>query len=253
MLVIAHRGANKEAFENSWTAFEKAVEAGSQRIELDVQITADGHLAILHDDSLRHCTGHHGHISKMTRASLEKLTLRNSEPIPFLDEFLKRFLHRVEVNIEIKPDSMEVSEKVMEELSSYDYRERVIISSFRADPLIYLADNHPEVKIACLWGDYVKWRQASYFAPLNFMQRCRTKIFHPWTRYLNAKVMDQAKARGWIVYPYVGMKEEDKNREDLWIYLASLGIDGLCTNYPREFARWVQENCGHEKQRHPKT
>lgn len=247
MLVIAHRGANKEAFENSWTAFEKAVECNAQRIELDVQISKDGHLPILHDDFLGHSTGHHGRISHMTRAELERLTLRNGEPIPFLDDFLKRFLHRIEVNIEIKPDSVEVAQKVMAMLSPYDYAKRVIISSFRADPLIYLADYHPEVQVACLWGDYIKWRQASYFAPLNFMQRCRTKIFHPWAGFLNADLMDQAKARGWIVYPYTGMKEEDKNREDLWVYLMSLGIDGLCTNYPREFAKWVQENCGNEE------
>lgn len=247
MLVIAHRGANKEAFENSWSAFEKAIEGGAHRIELDVQVTKDGHLPIVHDDSLLHSTGQHGRISDMTRSELEKLKLQNGEPIPFLDEFLSRFLSRVEVNIEIKPDSIDVARKVMTTLSHHHYADRVIISSFRADPLIYLADAHPEVKVACLWGDYIKWRQASYFAPLNFMQRCRTKIFHPWTGYLNAEVMEQAKSRGWIVYPWVGMKGEDKDREDLWVYLTSLGIDGLCTNYPREFAKWVQENCGDEE------
>ncbi len=57
MLVIAHRGANKEALENSWTAFAKAIDAGATRIELDVQLSRDGHAVIMHDDHMLRTTG----------------------------------------------------------------------------------------------------------------------------------------------------------------------------------------------------
>lgn len=245
MLVIAHRGANKEAFENSFSAFDKAVEAGSARIELDVQVTTDGQLAIVHDDHLGHATGANRLVSRSTRAELGELKLRNGEPIPFLDEVLDRYLSKVELNVEIKPPSAWVAELVARLVKRNPDAEKVIVSSFLPEPLIHLADHHPSIKVACLWGDVFRWRDCAYFAPINFMARCRTKIFHPWTGYLTENVMDQARARGWIVYPWVGMKGEDQGKEELWSYLAALGVDGLCTNHPRELRLWLAQREKH--------
>jgi glycerophosphoryl diester phosphodiesterase len=54
------------------------------------------------------------------------------------------------------------------------------------------------------------------------------------------KVMDQARARGWQVYTWAPMVGEDRDRESWWVTLKSLGVDGHCTNYPREFRSWLE-------------
>src|SRR5688572_26145240 len=105
MLIIGHRGSPHEALENSWAAFERAVEVGCERIELDVQRTKDGHLAVVHDESLRRTAGIDREIIELDRAEIAKLKLNNGEPIPFIDEVIERLLPRIELNIEIKGDS----------------------------------------------------------------------------------------------------------------------------------------------------
>ena len=67
MLVIAHRGASQEAIENSFEAFELAVESGAKRIELDVQLTADQELIVMHDDTITRTCNRWGVVHKLTR------------------------------------------------------------------------------------------------------------------------------------------------------------------------------------------
>ena len=70
MKVVAHRGACTEALENSWEAFRKAVELGADRIELDVHLTADNHIAILHDEDLRRTAGLDKTLRQLTRKEI---------------------------------------------------------------------------------------------------------------------------------------------------------------------------------------
>lgn len=240
MLVIAHRGANKEAFENSWSAFDKAVEVGADRIELDIQLTKDNELVVIHDPSLLHGCGINKKTTDLTRQELAALRLKNDEPLPFLDQVVEKLLPKIELNIEIKPNGTLAAEHAVQIVNRYpQWADRVIFSSFLPTPLAYLADNYPAIRTACLWGDVIDWPHCAHFAPPLFMQRCHTKIFHPWSAYLTDNVMDQARARGWIVYPWVSMKGEDSQREVLWERMADLKIDGLCTNYPRELKQWT--------------
>jgi glycerophosphoryl diester phosphodiesterase len=65
-VVVAHRGASGDAPENTMEAFQLAVEAGADAIELDVHLTADGQLAVIHDDSLERTTDHTGRVADQT-------------------------------------------------------------------------------------------------------------------------------------------------------------------------------------------
>lgn len=241
MLVIAHRGANKEALENSWQAYEAAIASSSHRIELDVHLTKDGHVAINHDLDLSHTAGVHANIAHLTRAELEKIKLLNGDPIPFLDQVLQRFASKIEFNIEIKGDSTVLAEAVASHISKYGRAESTIVSSFCHEPLVHLFERHPHILRACLWGDRPRWPMFSFHSPLVMMQECRADIFHPFVEWLNEDIMDQARSRGWKVFPWVSMKGEEGDKQALWGWLHSLGIDGLCTNYPRQLAIWLSD------------
>jgi glycerophosphoryl diester phosphodiesterase len=243
MLVIGHRGSPLEALENSWAAFERAIEVGCERIELDVQRTKDGHLAVVHDESLLRTAGVDLEIADLDRSEIAKIKLNNGEPIPFIDEVVERLLPRVELNIEIKGDSAEDAELVAQLVKASGRTEKVIVSSFRRTPLEYLASEHPDLTLACLWGPEATWPYFAHYNPLVFMNLCRAKILHPWVGYVNEEVMDQAKNRGWKVYPYAGYLGPDERvgREELWAHLQACGVDGLCTNYPLEMRAWLKE------------
>lgn len=251
MKIIAHRGNNKEALENSRDAYEKAVQCGAQRIELDVQLTKDGHAVINHDDHLIHTTGQNLLCSNLTRAELANIKLTSGEAIPFLDEVVQKFLPRIELNIEIKGNNPALAAATAKVLQGSNHRKKVIISCFEPLPLQYMRDHEPDLARACLVGDdELPWPFFSHLAPINFMQMTDAKIIHPRMDMVNANFMDQAKARGWKVYTWSPMIGEDQNRENIWITLMTMGVDGHCTNYPTEMKKWLSEI--EEYQRHVK-
>jgi glycerophosphoryl diester phosphodiesterase len=241
MMVIGHRGSPHEALENSWSAFEKAIESGAQRIELDVQLTRDGELAVVHDENLLRTSGVDAEILKLNSDEIRKIPLNNGEAIPFIEEVIERILPRIELNIEIKGNTTYEAEKVAELVLNSKRQDRVIISSFRRAPLEFLAEQYPELSLACLWGPDLEWPYFAHYNPLVFMSACRSKILHPWVGYVNEEVMDQARLRGWKVFAYAGYlgPDERQGREELWSYLDACGIDGLCTNFPREMKAWL--------------
>ena len=65
-IVVAHRGASREAPENTMEAFRLGVEAGADAIELDVHLTADGQLAVIHDETLDRTTDRTGPVADRT-------------------------------------------------------------------------------------------------------------------------------------------------------------------------------------------
>lgn len=240
MKVIAHRGANREAIENSRDAYEKAIRGGASRIELDVQISRDGHAVIMHDDQLGHTVESRERISMMSRDDLARFKLKNGEPIPFLDDIVDEFADRVELNIEIKGRSTQLAEVVGQICRDHGRLDAFVISSFESEPLVHLKDRYPAIERACLWGsDNLMGGNFSRFAPPVFMMTAGARIFHPVADWIDWNLMDQARARGWKVYGWVPMAGETTGRETLWNWLATLGVDGLCTNYPREMSAWL--------------
>ena len=73
MLKIAHRGASGYALENSFAAFDKALEIGVDLIECDIRVTKDKELVLMHNKTIDHTTNGKGKISKMTLSELNKL------------------------------------------------------------------------------------------------------------------------------------------------------------------------------------
>lgn len=242
MLVIAHRGANREALENSWSAFEKAIEAGAQRLELDVQLSKDGHAVVMHDDYLGHLTSSKGLISETSRSELAKVQLNNGESLPFLDEVIEKLLPRVQLNIEIKGPRPELAEVVCELVDPHPLRENVIVSSFHVEPLTWIQEHFGSIQRACLLArDHWNWPQFASYAPLNFLSLTGARILHPEVGMVDENFMDQALSRGIKVYAWVSMKGEEQDREGLWAVLKTFGVHGLCTNYPRQLVRWLGE------------
>jgi glycerophosphoryl diester phosphodiesterase len=243
MLVIAHRGALNEAQENSWAAFEAAIEAKSDRLEMDIRLTKDKIPVIMHDDNLVRMTGHWAKVSELTMTELRKIKLTNGEPIPTLEEVVERLLPRIEINIETKDGENECPRETGAIVNHSPYKDKVIFSSFHTSHLEYFRDHHRDIRRACLWGCFeFDSRTFANVAPQVFLDRIETNIFHPMASLVSQNMMEQAKLRHWIVYPWDSVQgEENKDAEGLWTALKTYGVDGLCSNYPRQFRAWLEE------------
>ncbi len=245
MIVVAHRGANREAQENSFAAFERAIEVGAQRIELDVVISKDGHGVIVHENSLLRVTGVDKKVSDLTRNDIQKIKLTCGEPVPFLDEVLDRLLPRIDLNVELKSRDNESIRNSVDMMLNHSLRDKIIVSSFYASPLMWISQRKPSLKLACLWGcfDYLDIPNSwANLPPQVMMERCEAQIFHPYGPRVDEHLMDVARHYGWTVVPWYGVHDaEEQCPEREWENLVSLGVDGLCTNFPRELVTWLEE------------
>jgi glycerophosphoryl diester phosphodiesterase len=236
MIVIAHRGANREAEENTMEAFQAALEAKAQRIELDVHLSLDRKLVIYHDFRWR--LGRK--FVPIANCRHEDLRLASGEFVPRLEEVLASFGRHIEFNVEIKPETPTTATAVIKCLKGRRGLQRIILSSFSGRCLETLQQVGPSFERACLLDlANVKIRK-EYGTIQNFMNHCGAKILHPHMAYATVRLMELARRQNWEVCTWAPMKAERFARERSWRRLHDLGVDGHCTNYPREMVRWVQ-------------
>ncbi len=144
----AHRGLHGDGVpENSLQAFRLAVENG-YGAELDVHLSKDGRLVVMHDESLKRTVGVEKNISDCTSAELNKLRLEGTaEKIPYLEEVLPVFAGKTPLIIELKPfggNHAALSEKVCAMLQNYP-KLQFCIESFDPRVLLWLKKHRPDI------------------------------------------------------------------------------------------------------------
>ena len=126
--VIAHRGASAAWPENTLSAFEAAVRAGADMVELDVRLTADGALVVMHDADVARTTGGHGLVCELTLAEVRALH------VPTLRDALDLLQGRAGAEIEIKDEPGEpAADAVVDQLRNARF-DAAPVSSFTPAP-----------------------------------------------------------------------------------------------------------------------
>ncbi len=156
-VVIAHRGFKKKFPENTFSAFDSAIDNGALMIELDVTLTKDRKTIVIHDETLDRTTNGTGLVSDYTLKELKSLDAGSwfsdsfkNEQLPELEEIIKRYSKKTMINIEIKPEAYEDNERhdsiesqINYLIDKYNCRSSVIISSFK-DKVIERLNTMPE-------------------------------------------------------------------------------------------------------------
>lgn len=93
--VISHRGANRQAPENTLAAFRRAIELGAHYVEIDVRQTADGSLVLMHDPTVDRMTDGSGAVARLKLEELLRFRVRGDGPLPTLDEVFSQLKGRV--------------------------------------------------------------------------------------------------------------------------------------------------------------
>jgi glycerophosphoryl diester phosphodiesterase len=230
--IIAHRGASPLAPENTMAAFQLAMDQHADGIELDVMLTKDGHLAVIHDDTVDRTTDGTGRVKDMTLAELQALNAGEGEKIPSLQDVLDEFGGRLLINIELKNyaspcDPLPVA--VANMLKGKTWLDLVIISSFNPFNMPRFHRRCPGVKLGLLTvpgkANLWVWRLFRYDA------------LHPHYEDVDQDLVAAASARQRQVNVWT-VDDPDEIRR-----LAALGVDSLITNYPQA-AREALESVG---------
>lgn len=154
--VIAHRGFKAHYAENTLLSFEKAIEAGATMLELDVRMTKDEVVVILHDATLLRLGGHRLHVSEMSWNVLKTINLMDkkarhlrSGSVLTLEQLFERFGNSVYYDVEIKTSRHHLLQhkhtlcsRVIELVERFDLDPFVMATSFELDILHYLHDNN---------------------------------------------------------------------------------------------------------------
>lgn len=232
MNIIAHRGFSGVYPENTMLAFRKAIEIGADGIELDVHLSKDGQVMIIHDEALKRTTGLDGVISDYTRAELEKISAgktKNDEfgftPIPSLEEYLAFMAeHRDKItNIELKTAPVyypEIEEKTLELVRKFDLEKNIIYSSFNWLSIERMQRLGTISETGLLFSGMKLYNQAHIIKSLGI------NYFHPDFNDLTDEIVKS------YLDNKVGLNVWTVNEiEDMKVCL-SWNIDGLITNFP---------------------
>jgi glycerophosphoryl diester phosphodiesterase len=155
-MVIAHRGASSYAPENTVAAFDLALQMGVRHIELDVDLTSDGHVVVMHDDTVDRTTNGSGPVTSHTLAMLRSLDAGASfgvqfagERIPTFDEVLARYKGRLHIHTEIKGHAPSLSQQTVDLIRQHDMETQVTMTSFQGVRLEEIRAYAPE--LATCW------------------------------------------------------------------------------------------------------
>lgn len=237
--VWAHRGASGYRPENTMEAFELAIRQGADGIELDVHLSADGELIVMHDETVDRVTAEHGLIQDLTLAQLKKLKVSTlAEPkgiyrIPTLGEVLDLMrTTQMMVNIELKNSICfypGMEEKILSLVKEMQMQEQMIYSSFNHHSLLRLKELDAYVQTGILFGD-------GWVDPAGYAKKLGVDAVHPAVYHLQyPEFTQQVKQNGLKMHVWTANR-----REDIQMVKQS-GADAVITNYP-DLALEVCEN-----------
>jgi glycerophosphoryl diester phosphodiesterase len=211
--IFAHRGYSASFAENTMGAFLEAAKVGADGLELDVQLTKDGELVVIHDEKVDRTTNGNGLVKDYLFKDLRKLNANNkieiNEPIPALVEVFEWLkTNRLLCNIELKNGLIPykgMEEKVIQLIRKYDLMDRIIISSFNHYSIVYSYSLAPDIETAPLFleGIYMPWV---------YSQAIRAKGIHPKYSAMSDDVIIRTMNNGIAVRPYTVNKDVDMHR-----------------------------------------
>ncbi len=227
MRIFGHRGAPREATENTLGAFEAARRAGCDGVELDVRLCATGELVVCHDATLLRLAGASVRVRATGWDTLRRMALRGDARIPLLSQVLELWAGHGAVNIEIKTDDGDgraLARAVVETVKAQP-RTEVMVSSFDPDVLVGLRAMRPTLRRGMLVP-----RVASYpTAARGILARTAAvapHAMHPWYGDVRPAWVQHWRALGTEVNVWT-VDDLDAARE-----LASMGVSSVITNVP---------------------
>jgi len=230
--IFAHRGSSTYAPENTLAAFNLAIEQRADAIELDVKLSADGQIVVMHDASVDRTTNGSGLIKSLPLIELKSLDAGGKfnpqftgERIPTLTEVFEQVGQKIFINVELTNYSSpmdDLPEKTAHLVRKFQLESKVLFSSFNPIALIRARKILPLLPMGFLtlsgFGKITFYSHLVRFGP--------TLAIHPAVPDASKKLITAAHRRSCRVHVYTVNQPEDMRR------LFTAGADGIVTNDP---------------------
>ncbi|MCG8391559.1 MAG: glycerophosphodiester phosphodiesterase [Pseudomonadales bacterium] len=237
-VLVGHRGARGEAPENTLASFQVALEAGVTEIELDVRLSADGHLIVLHDSDVTRTTGMQGHVRQYTLSQLGVMDARRNTPgwhsptgIPSLQEVVDLCGPNMRFQFEVKGADRVVLHQLAHHLTHMIHEQqlqsRVVVTSSHTGFLRMIGTMAPDVE-----RGYVC--QYRYLQPTRRAHGLGCAWLMPHFSLVNTALMRRARKRGLKVSVWTVNDLTEAER------LSRLKVDGIITDFPTSFVSHFQ-------------
>ena len=235
-MVIAHRGASSYAPENTLAAFDLALQMGVRHIELDVDLTSDGHIVVMHDDTIDRTTNGSGPVTSYTLAALRELDAGSSfgakftgERIPTFDEVLERYKGRVHLHTEIKGHSPYLSQQTADVIRKHGMEKHVTITSFQNMRLEEMRAYAPALPTGWLVGE-VSDAMIAQARAMGMRQLC------PRANTVTPELVRRLHAEGFVARAW------GVTTEELMQQVVQAGADGMTVNFPDKLIAYLQSH-----------
>ncbi len=231
--IVAHRGASGLAPENTLASIKLAMQAGADCIEVDVHLSLDGCLVLLHDETLQRTTNGRGKVYDFTYAELAKLDAGSwfadkfaGESIPALKDVLHLTRNKIALNIEIKAERSDdqIARQLVILLEQENALDRCIVTSF--DPALISRVKHlnPDIRTGIIF----KKADSTVFSGLWEILSCKHRL-------VDKRFITQAGATGKEIHVWTVNSGRQMRR------LCRLGVDAIITDYPDRLRRIIDE------------
>lgn len=222
--IVAHRGASGYAPENTLLAFKKAIELGCDKVELDVRLTKDKKVVVIHDDDIDRTTDGRGKIVELTLKQIKKFNCEEKQKIPTLQEVIDLCKGKIDLQIELKAKG--TARLVYNLIVENDILDDVTITSFKTRFLQEMSILNRKVNLGLLFEEYIISKKIvlwimGWLIGINYV--C------PNYPVVNKKIVNRAHKLGMKVYVFdVKNKKEGEK-------LINMGVDEIGTDFPKLF------------------
>ena len=218
-IVIAHRGASEDAYQNSMKAFELAVQQKADMIELDTHLTSDGTFIVHHDPIIKFEEFEYV-IAETKLEAIQNMKLPLGDDIPLLEDVLERFLPKIKFNIEIK---CSVTKNQFDDFLNNINADsnRIVVSSFLSDVMFELSDTSLDYALAYIF----------LFPPKKGKKMAKNPFIsaiNPYYRLLSSSHVEYYHSLGKKVYPWTVNRQKDIQK------LVMKKVDGIITDCPKK-------------------
>ncbi|GHJ41081.1 glycerophosphodiester phosphodiesterase [Streptomyces sp. TS71-3] len=225
-LVYAHRGARADEPENTLRSYRRALALGADGIELDIRLSADGHLVVIHDRTVDRTTDGEGAVADLTLARIKELDAGLGERIPTFDEAM-----------EVCGDLVQIEIKALEAVQALAERER---HTPLPGPVVLTSFNKAAVEEAARLLPHVP-RGLITHHPGEDMVREALDLKAAWVcpelkPELTGELVDRCHAAGLKVDAWPAA---DRANTRLF---AAIGADAITTDHPGRAAQWLAED-----------
>lgn len=226
---VAHRGASAYEPENTLRAFRRAIELGADMSELDVQLSKDGALVIMHNSSVDATTNGHGLVRDLTLMELQQLDAGKGERVPTLQQAIDLVRGKNGLYIELKAPETPRPTVTLLRANQFTADHQVIVGSFSADLVRETKNLAPEISTALLVGplysanELIELARAAHADYVHLCWENRAPQPHQLLTPELLRALRQAN---------LGIVLWHEERDEELRVLRTLDVDAICTNTP---------------------